>query len=500
MCTQPLKILNPSRWLHPYAGQQLYLRVPCGHCIECRQRLQNEWRIRTYHECLDTINSGGYVLFDTLTYSNTFLPRLSEFLYVPDGLDFPCFSSKHVQDFLKRLRIFLSRNHKVNGKIVQKAYPIKNNLRFFVTSEYGHSELGTKRPHYHIFLFVRGNCVPPLVLSRSISKCWPFGRTDGIPFKTASYVRDHNTFNTLDLATKRCLLYVSKYVAKDFIYSDMVVCRLKKLMDYYYGDEKGNCQWTKEQKEQYKQFKRFVLPFHRQSLNYGAGYIEAQGIENIIERGTLVFNVNGLPSSFALFPSLKRKLFYNRRKNDAGDVRWYLNNRGILFKVLHFNDQVLQMQQKVNEYNIVHSPKLDFSVVDYLLNHERLQNKRIGISDVQKQLVDSLSVCETNGLRNYSSIDRDFIRKSVLTKCDYGSKKHGFQTLQRLRYVKYCDKLDYGDAIHLTDFGRYMIYDENIEKQVEKLYDWLKIDGIKAIRTRKKLEKNKKLLKHLNLC
>lgn len=500
MCTQPLKILNPSRWLSPNSGQQLYLRVPCGHCLECRQRLQNEWRIRTYYECLDTINSGGYVLFDTLTYANQYLPRLSDYLYVPDGLDFPCFSSKHVQDFLKRLRSYLSRKHYENGKLIQEAYDIKDNLRFFVTSEYGHSEFGTKRPHYHIFLFVRNSCVPSLVLSRSISQCWPFGRTDGVPFKTRAYVREHNTFNTLDLATKRCLMYVSKYVAKDFIYSDMVVGRLKKLMDYYYGDDFGNCQWSKEQKEQYKQLKRFVLPFHRQSLEYGSSYIQAQGVDNIIQRGTLVFNVNGLPSTFALFPSLKRKLFYNRRKNDAGDVRWFLNNRGIFYKVLHFNDNVLQLQQKVNEYNIVHNEKLDFSVVDYLLNHDRLQSKRVGITDVQKQLVESLSVCETNGLRNYSSVDRDFLHKSVFTKLDYGSKKNGFHTLEKLRYVKHCDKLEYGDAISLADFERYMLYDENIEKQVEKLFDWLKTDGFMAIRTRKKLEKNKKILKHLNLC
>lgn len=500
MCTQPIKILNPSKWLSSTAGQQLYLRVPCGHCIECRQRLQNEWRIRTYYEAMDTIQSGGYVLFDTLTYSNQFLPRLSDFIYVPDGLDFPCFNSKHIQDFLKRLRAYLSRKIVKNGKVVKEAFSISNNLRFFVSSEYGHSDAGTKRPHYHIFLFVRNNSIPPLVLSGAISKCWSYGRTDGVPFKTRSYVRNHNTFDCMDLATKRCVLYVSKYVAKDFIYSDMVVGRLKKLMDYYYGDDFGNCPWTKEQKEHYKMLKRFVLPFHRQSLEYGSLYIREQGIDNIIERGSLVFNMNGIPLTFGLFPSLKRKLFYNRRKDENGDVRWYLNNRGILYKEKHFQDNVLQLQQMVDEYNVVHDDKLSFDVSDYLLNYGRLQPNKIGLDSVRSQLVSSSSVYEYNGLRNYSSIDRDFIHRSVFTKCDYGSKKRGFSNCIKLR-LRHDDSLDYGDYISLSDFqNKYMLFDSSVEKQVESLYDWLGKSGKSRMRTHKVLEKNKKLLKSLNLC
>lgn len=504
MCTQPLKILNPSKWLSHDAGQQLYLRVPCGHCLECRQRTQNEWRIRTYYECQDTINSGGYVLFDTLTYAPEFLPRLSEFIYTPLELDFSCFRSKDIQDFLKRLRTYLSRPlyEKGTKRLIRPAYPVADNLRFFVVSEYGTSERGTKRPHYHIFLFVRHSVVPPFVLSAAIGKCWSYGRTDGLPFKTRAYVRDHNTFDTLDIATKRCLMYVSKYVAKDFIYSDMVTKRLKSLMDYYFGDETGNAVMSDDNKNFLNLIKRFVLPFHRQSVNFGFSYIKEQGVDNLIERGTLVFNVNGLPSAFALFPSLKRKLFYNRRKDENGDIRWYLNNRGILYKELHYGDNLSNLQKMIDVYNLVHDDKLDFSAEYYLLNQYRLQPSAIDSSKVLDQLVSSNSVYEYNGLRNYAMLDRALFGKHnpVLTKRDFGSQRRGFQVLNKFRAFKHPQNLPSDGFIRFKDFEIYSLFDPEVERQSQLLYDWLAHDGASLLRAKKMLEKNKKKLKHLKLC
>lgn len=492
MCTNPLKIVNPSKWLSPSAGQQLYIRVPCGHCLECRQLLQNEWRIRTYYECLDTIQSGGYVLFDTLTYSDLFLPRLSDYIAVPHELDFSCFRSKDITDFLKRLRTYLSRKH----------YDVNNSLRYFVVSEYGTSDKGTKRPHYHVFFFVRHNCVPADVLSASISHCWHNGRTDGLPFKTRGYVFGHNRFDRMDVATKRCIMYVSKYVAKDFLYSNLVVDRLNRLMDYYYGDAYGNAVMSDSARSFLRQLRTFVNPFHRQSLGFGMSYLDMQCVDHILETGKLVFNFNGIPFVCALFPSTKRKLFYNYRKNDVGDVQWYINNRGIEFKVSQYDNNVSKLQSQIDEYNLCHDVKLTFDPGNYYLNQYRLVPDFITRDRYKDVIVSSSSVYCYNGLRNYASIDKGLLGKynPVFSKSDFGSKKHGFSLFNVFRFVYdviNMDNLSSCDVIRLEDFEKYCYFDQNAESQVDALYAYYKQKGESALSARKKIENNKQKLKNV---
>lgn len=496
MCTSPVKILNPSRWLSHEAGQQLYLYVPCGHCFECRQKLQNEWRIRTYYECLDTIGSGGYVLFDTLTYAPEWLPRLSDFVETDFDTDFSCFRSKDIQDFMKRLRTGLSRPKKDEKTkcVLRPAYDVKDNLRYFVVSEYGKQR--TLRPHYHIFLFVRNSCIPPDILSAAIAEYWKFGRTDGVPFKGRNYVLSHCRFDSMDVATKRCVLYVSKYVAKDFQYCDMVRRRLKILCERRFGDNQEIFS-NRVARSYYQMLSKFVCPFHRQSLGYGGKYIELQ-MDNIMQSGVLKFNFNGVPLTLGLFPSLKRKLFYNKYRNSEGDYRWFLNNRGILFKASRADRQVLDLQQQVNEYNLCHDKKLTFDVRYFLFNHDRLQ-KTLFVP-VQSQLVSSSSVHEFNGYRNYSSIDRDFIHRSILTKRDFGSRKHGFSTLNKLNQVKDISHMSDNSFIDLKDFQSYALFDSDVEFQYNLLLDWLKLRGCYKLKTKRLLERNKKILKSLNLC
>lgn len=101
----------------------IYIVVPCNKCCLCRDKIAREWATRAMCECQ---TSTGVPLFVTLTYNNWSLPE--------KGLD-----SKHVQLFMKRLRINLNRylNYDVN-------------LRFFLCGEYGSR---TKRPHYHLLLW-----------------------------------------------------------------------------------------------------------------------------------------------------------------------------------------------------------------------------------------------------------------------------------------------------------------------------------------------------------
>ena len=98
-------------------------------------------------------------------------------------LNLPCFSYQHVRDFMVDLRQTLKR----------AGFNPKDNLRYFLTSEYGHQ---THRPHYHVLFYVTDASLSPEALSVAVAKCWKHGRTDGVPYRGRGYVMLHNTFDS----------------------------------------------------------------------------------------------------------------------------------------------------------------------------------------------------------------------------------------------------------------------------------------------------------------
>lgn len=98
-----------------------YLVVPCGKCELCKEKKAFDWVIRAAAE---SAYSMEIPLFITLTYATA--PKRGV-------------SKRHVQLFLKRLRIRLERELNWTAP-----------LRYFLVAEYG-TEL--KRPHYHLILW-----------------------------------------------------------------------------------------------------------------------------------------------------------------------------------------------------------------------------------------------------------------------------------------------------------------------------------------------------------
>lgn len=100
----------------------MYIQVPCGKCVICRNKKAREWSFRAMCE---NATAETQPIFITLTYNNTHLPKSGIF-------------KEEIQLFMKRLRIKLDRLY------------IKHNLRYFACGEYG-SKSG--RPHYHMIIW-----------------------------------------------------------------------------------------------------------------------------------------------------------------------------------------------------------------------------------------------------------------------------------------------------------------------------------------------------------
>lgn len=129
--------------------QPLFLVVPCGKCILCREKKANEWVSRAMCE---TQSSTNVPYFITLTYNDNCIPK--------NGV-----RKRAAQLFMKRLRINLAR---YTGEEL--------NIRFFLCSEYGSK---TGRPHYHALLWNVPNLDPcrdlhDKMLQDVVQKSWSF--------------------------------------------------------------------------------------------------------------------------------------------------------------------------------------------------------------------------------------------------------------------------------------------------------------------------------------
>lgn len=139
-------------------GKTVVVNTPCGHCVECLKKRQNDWKLRICHESAEW----SHCYFFTLTYRNDVLPcrvvnrdefgcihysgtfpQCQEFINRFPFCDLEIVSSANkseIQAFIKRIREDISRKF-YDGE----RWPMK----YFVCAEYGPNPRGTKRPHYH---------------------------------------------------------------------------------------------------------------------------------------------------------------------------------------------------------------------------------------------------------------------------------------------------------------------------------------------------------------
>ena len=133
MCTNPRLIKNPNFGLKTGFSYQKdcvskYIRVPCGHCVECIHLRQLSYSQRTQLECLN-----NYPFFCVLTYNNDMIPVYE----TSSGYKIRYADQRDVVNMIKRLR---------------KRNAFGRPFSYLVVSERG-EEHG--RPHFHILFFIQ---------------------------------------------------------------------------------------------------------------------------------------------------------------------------------------------------------------------------------------------------------------------------------------------------------------------------------------------------------
>lgn len=114
-----------------------YIRVPCGKCLACRRRRQQDWAFRIQQEADSCLSKGGSVYFVTLTYDDGNLFYLVD-QDTGEMFDVPSLDPHAPGDFMRKLRKRLG----------------SRSCRYFACGEYGDKVTENERPHYHVVLFM----------------------------------------------------------------------------------------------------------------------------------------------------------------------------------------------------------------------------------------------------------------------------------------------------------------------------------------------------------
>lgn len=312
MCLNPIRIINPKSKIRLNGGENYLISVPCGQCAECVYLKRKEARMRAYYEFKSTLEAGGCVYFETLTYDRKNLPRLSDTIeeLKGDKLNVSCFKRKDVTNYIKRVR----------ERLYRMGYDRKC-IKYFVTSEYGSDKKyidekkrlrkATKRPHYHIiWYFYFDNCQDLIKVS---NECWDKGRTDVLNAKKHIFKR--GLYDDFEHMMSICG-YVAKYVTKDKGYNNKIGNTIEKLANKYNLSD-----------EDIEKLKKSTEMYHRWSNGFGITGLYYNEKKDLTEKMRIkiphkekIWDYMKLPNYY------KRKLHYNLIKMPNKKYKWVLKD------------------------------------------------------------------------------------------------------------------------------------------------------------------------------
>lgn len=269
MCYHSIRLKNPTKDFD-YKKDKVYNTVPCNRCGECLTNKQNEWKVRSFYEYLDTKNKGGHTIFVTFTYNEESVPH-----YQVGENWYRCFDKSHIQNFNKNIRHSLeSYGFVLPNKNRDNDFDLE--YKYIFTSEYG--KRFTKRPHYHALLFFKGDINPSL--SRTI-------------------IRDNWNYGFLQFGDNQGVVYgdgackyVTKYITKDIDFLETFEQVLESDDD-----------------EVIENFKRFNQ-FHLQSQGFGLSALDNVPDVNLILGKIFVPNTDPSKCYISIPLYLDRKAFY----------------------------------------------------------------------------------------------------------------------------------------------------------------------------------------------
>lgn len=364
-CYHPITIANPAL-VKNNVFNKTTITVPCGHCHSCKETKKLGWFVRLYYEWRYCEDNNGFALFETLTYNQEHLPHFLR-QYFPHTKLYPCFSTRDIQLYLKRLRKALSK--------LYSPELVRGHVKYFLSMELGSRTL---RPHYHVVFFVSTPLIGRHVFQHVCEILW---HDKGFTKR--------GSLNNGFICSQGGLNYCAKYVCKDITEEEYYREVLNKL--YKAG-------FTHEELKD-------GLPHNMQSKNLGIYALEMDkhnDLDNFLNGNiNIPDNKHGI-LSYKLPLYYERKIFYNvhyRYFDNTDNCYKSVSTlsalpRGVDYSPIYvLNDLGLEMKDKrakkaldacSNVYRVVQSIP-DIEHIRQKLNH-KFNKHYESIKDFQKDI------------------------------------------------------------------------------------------------------------------
>lgn len=188
MCLNPIRIKLNDRSSHESGAT--YIFVPCGKCVHCLRKKQNEVSRKLEIECSRNLGNNEFL---TLTFEDKYLPRYID----NNGKSVAVLDNSLISAFIHRVR----RRMHYYAETKDPSYFDKEHFKYYCAGEYGSK---THRPHYHLILFnvSHYDCL------KFFYPSWEFGYKYSRPITPTFKHKDGNIY--ADSTAK----YVSKYMYK----------------------------------------------------------------------------------------------------------------------------------------------------------------------------------------------------------------------------------------------------------------------------------------------
>lgn len=355
MCTNLIKVRSRKEYGVSYSY------VPCKKCSECRAKEQLSWQTRLYAELEEyRVRRQWNVGFITLTYNDSHLPHIPQ-KFFPAGSyqKVPCFSYLDIKRFTDCIR-----NH------LRRRYGVTDGFRFFITSEYGEEN---HRPHYHgILLF--SPLIHHKLMYQIVEDAWcgssievPQPRRKALKRDCLGAIDEFENFIPRD--TYATGAYVAKYVCEDLAFNKAI----DGMFDHLNKKARNHL--------------RHFMPFHKQSLGFGAGLILGKSDEELLRMYEDGVQFTGQSRMFELPVYLKEKILfsvhklYNLRTHKFESMKQYSS---FLYK---YRDKVYakKLSQSRMYFLRVTSP-------DYWRVHSVQGDSAMYLYDTVRNIVDSVGI------------------------------------------------------------------------------------------------------------
>lgn len=430
---------------------------------------RDEYIYRAYWEAKDVWRHNGYIIFDTLTYTDDNLPHINDFVKNPLGLtNFSCFNNKDYVNFVKRLRSYITRKW---GK--------HHHIRLFTAGEYGTKEDGTHRPHYHILLYYYNDMgfsnIEPTTMSILIHAKWNKGRTDGIIERGPYNFMKERCFDKETTHELNVVRYIAKYTEKDSSFQKTIDERINKIFKY-------NDYNTRIAK---LAIKRVVNQYSRIPQKFGAYALDNMNIDEVYNTNQVSYpDTRDIVKRIPLPDYYRRKLYYRLEHYQllGKDLtRWILTDYGKQherdMKMTYFVNTRKKIHHKIlNSKDLEFNNPTELSEIK-LANYQLYYRNRIS-NRMNWQPIDTIAPEEKgNFYYNFttpSDIDRYGIpttsrKLSNIGKANY----HTSNIIQHCFFDKDLDiiinRLDNEERLHKKELQKNYEYIKALERRARQL-------------------------------